>query len=52
MSSRAVDGASVNRAEISQESIRFEQANDPILQQLLQWKRAGNKPDWAMIAHC
>ena len=52
MRSRAVGSENVNSPENSQESIRIEQAKDPILQSILNWKRNGNKPDWSTIAHC
>ena len=39
--------------DISMENIRTEQEKDPTLSLLLQWKRAGVKPDWAIVSpHC
>ena len=52
MRSRAVGSEDVNSPEISQESVRIEQAKDPVLQSMLNWKRNGNKPDWSTIALC
>ena len=52
MSSRAVVSENVKSPEISLESIRIEQAKDPIFQSILNWKRNGNKPDWSTIAQC
>ena len=36
---------------ISMENLRSEQEKDPTLFLLLQWKRAGIKPDWPIVHH-
>ena len=48
----ATVGQNDTRPEISMEDIRIEQEKDPTLTLILQWKKAGTKPDWATVAPC
>ena len=46
----ATTGQNVTSPEISMENIRLEQEKDQTLSLLLQWKKAGIKPDWATVS--
>ena len=46
----ATTGQNDTSPEISMENIRLEQEKDQTLSLLLQWKKAGIKPDWATVS--